>query len=373
MSKITASVDYDIIIQKHPELVGAIHRRSWEFIGQTNETTLAGLEDMWVKNLKANKEFWTKHRSVRQLLRTCKNKAIIGVGAGQSYNLNKDVLRRVHETMQEDCVIVASNHQLKPMLKEGIIPDYVILSDASDVVEEQLTEDIPSVNTALIVGLHCSPKVIKKWVKQGRDIYFYITENKTLKTAFQKMFHKNPNFHSTLQGGNVLNTLWTLTLRYLQSTAFIVTGNDLSYKLQDDVKKQRSGYYADGDYSTNLGTGRDEAGKQKKWFGFNLSKKLNGEGYNIKLDVVGTTGTLWVYKTWIESQIIANMYHKVAFHYFNCSEGGILGVMTKDEETTEALNNKDNWFMLDDICPRWHTTMLEDTVDKVKFARKQLA
>jgi len=370
VAKITASVDYETILEKHPEFAGVIHQRSWEHIGATNAATLAGLEGLWVKNLKANKDIWDKRNSIKRLTGIGKNKAIIGIGAGQSLNKNINTLRYAYENMRDDCIFIASNHQLKPLIQQGIIPDYVILTDASDVVEKQLTEDIPSVNTVLLTGMHCSPKVLHKWVKQKRPICFYLTENKAIKNAFQQVTGRNPNVYSTLQGGNVLNTLWTLSLKFFGATAFITVGNDLSYELHDDVEIQRKDYYADGDYSTNLGTGRDEAGKQKKWLAFDLTKKI--EGYDYRLHIVGTTGTLWTYKVWIESHVLANIRNKVHFHYFNCSEGGILGVMARDESNTDNLQNKDNWFMLDSVCPRWHTTLLEDTLDKVKFARKQL-
>jgi hypothetical protein len=36
-------------------------------------------------------------------------------------------------------IILASNHQLKPLLNMGIIPDFVMVADASDVVMDQLT------------------------------------------------------------------------------------------------------------------------------------------------------------------------------------------------------------------------------------------
>ena len=71
------------------------------------------------------------------------NKALIGVGAGQSFNKNKDILKKltdwdgIKSWQDRNFVIMAANHQFKPLLKMGIIPVFVVVADASDVVMEQ--------------------------------------------------------------------------------------------------------------------------------------------------------------------------------------------------------------------------------------------
>ena len=160
---------------------------------------------------------------------------------------------------------------------------------------------------------------------------------------------------------------------------FLAVGNDLSFPLNDDIDKQRDGYYADGDYSTNAavtGTGRDEAKVMKRWAGFNLTKSpiklINPKGldrYNIELDLVGTSHTLWVYKTWLESTILrTSVVPNLSLHYFNCTEGGILGVMTKDVDYERFFDGDDwrkpeNWYLLDEKCRCYHTALLEDAME----------
>ena len=59
----------------------------------------------------------------------------------------------------------------------------------------------------------------------------------------------------------------------------------------------------------------------------------------------------------------------VYLHYFNCSEGGILGVMARND-SDEALVKPNNWFFLDEVCINKHTgkqmymtAMLEDAIE----------
>jgi hypothetical protein len=101
--------------------------------------------------------------------------------------------------------------------------------------------------------------------------------------------------------------------------------------------------------------------------------KPNKDNYNIELEPMGTAYTLWVYKSWMEAEVVKNMGFVKSYHYFNCSEGGILGVCNKDENySDEGLKDFDNWFMLDEVCPRYHTTLFKDAIDQFKRAKELL-
>ena len=154
---------YEKLLEQNPEFEGVIHKESWDYIGQSDENTLRGLLPLWKKNIEINvkKKYWNRRRAVHKLNEVALNKAVIMVGAGQSFNKNKHVLKQIYDI---DCVkdfddrnfiIIASNHQYKPLLNMGIIPDYVMLADGSDVVMPQLCEDIPKngQSTILLDGL----------------------------------------------------------------------------------------------------------------------------------------------------------------------------------------------------------------------------
>ncbi len=373
--KVTSKTTYEGLLEQNPEFEGVIHKESWDFIGYSDENTLKGLFPLWKKNIEINvrKKYWNRRRSVHKLAEIALNKAVIVVGAGQSFNKNKHVLKQIYDMdILRDpddryFIIVASNHQFKPLLNMGIVPDFVMLADGSDVVMSQLCKDIPKSgqSSILLDGLQCSPTVTKEWLRQKREILFYLPRTKGLPEIFNKITHKNPDNYIILQGGNVLNSAWSISLKFMHADTFIALGNDLSFPLQKTIEEQRTTYYADGDYSSNApgtGTGRDEANAELSWGGFSLTRKRPMQ-YDVELDQVGTTHTLWVYKTWIETNVYANDKTALNYHYYNCSEGGILGVMTT-EMRPESYNDKNNWFLLDKKCTKWHTAMLEDAAEK---------
>ena len=382
---------YDEILVDHPEFENVIPRKSWEFITYSDKQTLGWLKKDWLKNLEKNIAA-KRYKRFGGLKNGCwmigRNKALIGIGAGPSFNKNKEVLKAINDIdgiksfENRDFILIASNHMFKPLLKMGIIPDFVMVADASDVVMDQLTKDIPESgrNCILVAGLHCSPRVLKKWEKQGRDIRFYLTSSPGLKERFEELTGHDGEDVLLQQGGNVLNSAWSIGLKFLGCTVFMALGNDLSYPLFDHEDDRRKSYYADGDYSTNAketGTGRDEAKSKRVWMGFKLSStnvvSMNAtKMYKIELEPVGTTGTLWVYKTWLEANVMANVHNPLfKYMYYNCSEGGIAGVLCKDD-TPEGREDINNWYMMDDVCKRWRTRTLSDAVGEFLKAKEML-
>lgn len=371
-------------------LHGIINEESHKFMNSSNKSTLNELGKLWTNNMTKNHEngMWKKHGSFQA---SCSglavNKAVITVGAGRSFNRNKGVLKYIHDhdgrTWEEkNFVIIASNHQYKPLLEMGIIPDFVMLVDASGVVYRQLCEDIPREGNGsiLIAPFHADPKVIKAWSKQGRMLKFFVASSKEIKDCFGKLTDEDPEAHSISSGGNVVNTAWMFCSKVFGSKVFMCVGNDLSFSLHKDKKEQEKRYYADGDYSTNApgtGTGRDEAGCEKQWLSYKIRKRLiHVPGKNnteiIGDEIVGTSHTLWVYKTWIEESMILMTKHKPEYglHYFNCTEGGILGVLAKSYDTDE-MKKEENWFMIDDVCHRWHTDTLEHAAAQFLTAKQR--
>ncbi len=374
-----------------PALHGIISKEAHNFINLTNAHTVDGLQKEWCSQQKENFGLWEKYGPVQgDCVGLCYNKAVIGVGAGQSFNKNKQVLRSIaqrdgiRDWKDRAFVICASNHQYKPLLKMGIIPDFVFLVDASKATYNQLCVDIPhsGQNTTLIVPTHVNPKVVNEWEKQGRAMRFYVTSAEPVKAAFNRKTGLDPEKYKVTNGGNILNTIWMLTGQVMRSKVFIALGNDLSFEIKDTQTEQETGYYADGDYSSNAkdtGTGRDEAKCEKKWLSFKLSPrkvltaKANERPEEISGgDVVGTSHTLFVYKTWIEEAVlIGAAQEKSSFHYYNCSEGGILGVLAKSTDDAE-MKKDENWFMLDEKCNRYHTTTLEFAIKQFLQARGAL-
>jgi len=377
---------YEEIIEAHPTLKSVVHQNSWDYIEHSDGVTLKKLEKQWCKNAEENirNKRYKRHGGLnKDCIGFGKNKAVVAIGAGKSLKKNLHVLKRVHDFDgvkswdDRNFIFIASNHMFKPLLKEGIIPDFVMIADGSDVIMDQLTKDIPESgrNCVLLSGIQCSPRVLKKWEKQGRDIRFYITMNKSVQKVFEDLTGHKASQIEIHQGGNVLNSCWTLSMALLKSTVFMALGNDMSFMRYDDGEQQRNNYYADGDYSTNIATGRDEASDKQEWMGFSLSHTniISDDAtkrYNIELDRVGTTANLWVYKTWLESRVVAlaEMPNTAPFHYYNCTEGGIGGVLCDTQDMVDRAKIE-NWMMLDTLCKRWKTRMFEDAVSEFLKAK----
>ena len=124
--------------------------------------------------------------------------------------------------------------------------------------------------------------------------------------------------------------LWAASLKFLRSFVFFAVGNDLSFPREKSLKKRRRGYYVTGDYEINIKNMRDEAKQQSAWMGFDLKYSDIAMRPYVDFQPVNMSHTLFTYKIWCESQVIINSENSpVDWHYFNCSEAGSLGVMSK--------------------------------------------
>lgn len=303
-----------------------------------NDHTVNVLQKTWSANLRKNIGLYKKHGSFLGSFGGFGiNKAVIGVGAGPSFNRNKHVLKEIYDINSklpleaQPFIIVASNKQLKPLLKMGIYPHFTLLIDAGDALLPQLT-NLPkwARKSILVAGLQTSPKILKAWDKQGGQICFYLIGGDDEKKFFEKETGENAERLLIQQGGNVLNTLWILNQRVLGSTVYMMVGNDLSFPYKQDIEERRKSFYADGDYRLNILNKRDEAKHQLGWMGFDLHESAFEPGkYRYNLDIVGISRQLWVYKVWLEVQA-AVWAEKTQFFIYNCSEAGVSGVLAKE-------------------------------------------
>jgi len=114
----------------------------------SDETTTKTLYPVWHRNLLKNIDLYKKHGSLADsFLKFGTNRAVIGVGAGPSFNRNKHVLKQIYEfnlrfpLEQQPFVIIVAQKQFKSLLREGIYPHFVLMIDAGDALLPQLCED----------------------------------------------------------------------------------------------------------------------------------------------------------------------------------------------------------------------------------------
>ncbi len=357
---------YNDLLKHNPKLGEILDDKTYEFLNNSSTKTKDSLLDMWKEHLKANLSLLKKHGFVND---GCKgfgsNKATIAIGAGPSLNKHTEKLKQLnhwnseYDFKNQPFIFICSNHQFKPYLNEGIVPHFVLLVDGSesDAVYGQLCKNIPNrgLNTVLVCSLYTNPRITHDWDKRGGVIQFYAPYGDWIPEEIPGVEKKQ-----ITQGGNVMNVSWVVSLGCMGSRVFIAVGNDLSYPLAGNLEERRKNYYADGDYSSNLASKRDEAARQYKWLGFELKANIFTGKPQIDFRQRSTVQSLYGYKNWLEINIGIQDMMPGSFHYYNCSEEGILGVVTKNKDKGN-LENKKNWLLLDEVFPkRYHTTTLED-------------
>jgi hypothetical protein len=370
---------YEDLIKHNPKIADVLDPDVFKFVQKSNEKTIAALGETWERNTRRNLKKYFKKYGL--LVDNCRgfgfDKATVMIGAGPSLKRNWEVLKKInawnfrYEFKHQPFLFIASNHQFKPCLEAGITPHFVILVDASDSesIYNQLCVDIPKIAKPVVLfcAMHVNPKIVKDWTAQGRQVQFYIPNDDENKELVKRIIGKDLSSRSIVQGGNVSNVAFVASLVAFDSRVFITLGNDLSYDIHGSIKERRKSYYADGDYSTNLASGRDEAKGAKNWCGFTMRRNPFQEGKSIlDLPVIkGTTDSLFTYKQWIETYIAIQDVSPSSFHYYNCSEEGILGVMPKSFKKIDMDDSK-SWQLLDDVFPnRYHTRMFEDVISDI--------
>ena len=308
-----AGTTYEDLIAHNPAIAEIISEDRLNFVKDQTRRTTRKLDEIWNRQLRKNaKTLYRKHGLIQN---SCAgfgtNKATVAIGAGPSFNKNKELLKRLNHWNalfpfeKQPFLFVVSNHQFKDCLDFGIVPHFVLLVDASDAVDDHLLNGVSprGQNVPLICCLHCHPKILKEWDRQGKLIQFFVTTDEDKGKIFEETTGHKLNGKTIMPGGNVVNVAWAVSRMVFDSSVFICVGNDLSYPISESEEERRGGYYADGDYTANLKTGRDEAQHQFKWLGFDLSKNPFTDEPRVDFNPVATVPSLYGYKTWIETTV----------------------------------------------------------------------
>jgi len=381
MSDFKPITSYDRLTDVSPLVSQILTKEMADTMWGTNRFTTANLGPTWKKNFRRNLMLFEKHGSIREHFSWFGvNKAVIGIGAGPSFNRNKDVLLRLYQyNLQfslddQPFIFVAANKMLKPLIKMGVRPHFTLLVDAGDQLYPQLCEGIPKSarDSFLIAGMHTSPKILRKWDKRGGHILFYMIGEDDERREFEQQTKRDASTVYLDQGGNVLNTLWLVATQIFQSSVYMTVGNDLAFKYTADKAERERSFYADGDYALNIANKRDEAKDRFGWMGFNIYESTITPGrLMFDLEPVGISRQLWIYKTWMEVQ--ATLWaEQTRFIIYNASEAGTLGVLARDLNA-EAMYRRDNWYLIDELLPkRWRTTTLRSAANEFLEARCQI-
>lgn len=360
-----------------------IKPQAWDYLQGCSEFTGKELSSTWLAHMRKNlKDYYPEFGSVgKKLLGFGADKAVIGVGAGPSYNLNKRVLSDIfwlnskYKINDQAFIIIATNHQFKPLLKEKIFPHFVMVVDATKNVRSQLL-DVPKFGkeSVLIASLYTDPVTIGKWKKRGGDICFFVPDGDKAREVFEEETGDDANMVVVPPAGNVMNMMWLLSGRVLHSKVFMSVGNDLSMKHTQDKSERQESFYADGNVKADIE--RSQSEKYMGWMGFKFQTKNNPFTNQpvINLHSFSTSRQMFQYKLWLEMHV-ANFHEQqdYNFKYINCSEQGILGVLAHDwEPDVLKENDPKNFYLLDEVCSSYKTMRLKDAVSMYLGARKWL-
>jgi hypothetical protein len=381
------NLDYKTLLENYPGMGAVMPDNVYEGLLKTDSKTIEHLMDSWKDNIKEN---------VKRFLPSCgwlndgyvsigKNKAVIGIGSGPSLKKNKDYLKTVsladgtREYEEQDFILMSSNHQIKDCLEEGIIPHFVMVSDASPDLAVQMDVGKSGKYTTLIANILTHPDVIEKW--KG-PVKFIVTRDAELPEYIAGLTGEPiSRKRCVVPGGNILNLSFALGIGLFRASAWMCVGNDLSYSPADNLEDRRKGFYEDGDYTTNIKSRRDEASHELMWGGFDFPKSVlwtpSKDIVRWRLKWLCTAPQLFFYKTWLEANAMILWKHNQQFHIFNCSEDGILGVLLKEgvniPEKYDEKFDPDNWFLMDEVTNgRWRTRTLEDACEEFHNAKQKL-
>jgi len=373
-------IDYDKLIEMHPRVAAVLPPNILEYMKGADKKTFDHLHDAWKYNVTTNaKKHIPKYGWLNDgFVDFGKNKAVIAVGSGPSLKKNQDQLKIISlvdgtkALEDQEYIVMASNHQIKPLLEAGIIPHFAMVADGSEDLVEQFDVGATGKHTILIAAVTAHPKVIEQWPGPVR----FVSQQNSLVRGFLKDAGIDfPKGNCVTEGGNILNMSFALSIGLFRSPVWMCVGNDLSFSAEGTIEERRDAYYADGDYSTNIKSRRDEARNHFAWGGISFANDqfVSTQDY-VNLDVVYTSPQLFIYKSWLESNALILWDSKFKFKIYNCSEGGILGVNIREgiESYGEKLNGR-NWCLLDELTAnKWRTRRFADAVEEFHRAREIL-
>lgn len=190
--------------------------------------TVAKRKREWLSNVKDNYPFIK--RDLSDLWLDQNYPEIINVAAGPSLNHDLDKIRELQNGRELICVDAA----LKFLLQNGIVPNYVISSDASPKIVDMLDGIDKRIlkGTKLILNVIAHPKLPILW---DGEIYWFVMANQFYDLDNRAMIQ---NLHSLISrigtklvpGGNVSSVALGFSLSVRNADKVYLFGHDFCWK-----------------------------------------------------------------------------------------------------------------------------------------------
>ena len=262
-----------------------------------DEVTIEAWQEIWIKNIKANKEHFGSFRSksLGNLFNQYYQRPVIVAGSGPSLKHNVAKLKD-----RAGIPLLSCLHNFHYFEDHGVEPEYYVSLDAGPVVIEEISEGGSRTpdeyweltkDRKLIAFIGSNPELFKKW--QGE---IYLFNAPVPSAAYEEKVDEIEKFRINVSnGGNVLGACMYIAKAFLGSAITIFVGADFSFDQGD--------------------------GKFHSW----SSKYDANKGYCVTaFDVFGNKVLTWAsylsFKHWFDW--VATTIPGI---FINCSEGGCLG------------------------------------------------
>ena len=194
------------------------------------------------------------------------NKTVIYAGGGPSLQMRLDELKNL--TQDLDTVLVCAGTVYTKLLSQNVIPDYVIITDPAEILENQL-KDAPETKTALLYLSTASKEAVS--IFKGKRYIIYQNGYKDAEELAKA------NHYTTFEtGGSVSTTAIDIALRF-NCKKLICIGLDLAF-----TGNERHAFGIGGSVTSSEGLIQVEA--------------VDG-------GMIDTSNNLNIYRKWIEQRI----------------------------------------------------------------------
>lgn len=303
--------------------------------------TNALFSDVMVKNLFSNARYLCTGYKTTQLIEVIpRDLPGIVVAAGPSLDKNIKELKKA----KGKAFIVAVDTAIKPLLREGIIPDMFAVIDALKPIELVKVEEAKEI--PLLTTLNASPQFLD--FHKGKKFFFnegYLFAEK----IFQKSGHKAGGVSC---GGSVATSLFSLLYKIGIETIILV-GQDLAYTNNKS--------YANGTFHEVM---KEEDTSDFIMVEGNFEKK------------VPTRTDLKMFLDWYNAYIEAIKERDKAFRVINATEGGAKIQNTQVMTLREAINQEcckivDIQKCFENISPMLNEEARDWTIDYLQNISKE--
>jgi hypothetical protein len=188
-------------------------------VREVKSATQLRFNQLWQRNFQSNLNAIQKNSGVIALKNKFRDLPSIVVGAGPSLDKNIHLLHRA----QNKAIIISCDAALKPLMRHGIVPDFVVCLDPQEEISRFLM-NVPQKGITLVVPSIVHPHVLELW---ENDILFFNKFAPDIPTLVE-IQKKVPHIGILTPGGTVLSVTYDLAFQ-AGSNPIIFVGQDLSY------------------------------------------------------------------------------------------------------------------------------------------------